>query len=132
MPPVQKLSMKQLTTVDKRLAVVTEYKNLWQKYFLFFADGFESRKIQPQEEQGFFQIMNALSTNHYRMVELAGDLFKDGNLVLDVLIATPSLSTLKQMSEATFGQLCIDWHTVFIDMNKAIGRLNMLKPQPKR
>ncbi len=124
--------MKQLMLVDNRLAVAVEYKNLWQKYFLFFADGFESRKIQPQEEQGFFQVMNSLATNHYRLVEMAEDIFKDGNLVLDILTETPSLSAMKQMSEAQFGQLLIDWHTVFIDMNKAIGKLNMLKPQPKR
>ncbi len=124
--------MKQLTTLDNRLAVVTEYKNLWQKYFLFFADGFENRKIQPQEEQGFFQVMNALSTNHYRLVEMASDSFKDGNLIVDILIETPSLSTMKQMSDGQYGQLCIDWHTAFIDMNKVIGRLNMQKPQPKR
>ncbi len=124
--------MKQLTTVEKRLAVVTEYKNLWQKYFLFFADGFENRKIQGQEEQGFFQVMNALSTNHYRLVEMAGDLFKNGPLLLNILTETPSLSAMKQMSEATFGQLLIDWHTAFIDLNKAIGKLNMRMPQPKR
>ncbi len=124
--------MKQLMSVDNRLAVLVEYKNLWQKYFLFFADGFEDRKIQAQEEQGFFQIMNALSTNQYRVVEMAGDFFNDGNLILNVLTTTPSLSAMKQMSDAQFGQLLIDWHTAFIDLNKTIGKINMLKPQPKR
>lgn len=124
--------MKQLTSLDNRLAVLTEYKNLWQEYFRYFADGFEDRKISPQEEQGFFQVMNSLATNHYRCVEMGGDLFKDGGSILEILTDTPSLSVLKQMSEAQFGKLCIDWHTVFISMNKTIGKLNMQKPQPKK
>lgn len=132
MAPAQKLSMKQMTSLDNRLAVINEYKNLWQEYFRFFADGFEGRKITEKEEQGFFHIMNVLATNHYRFVEMAGDYFKDSNSILDILTETVSLSTMKQMSEAQFSKLCIDWHTVFINMNKAIGKLNMLKPQPRK
>lgn len=124
--------MKQLTTLDNRLAVAGEYKNLWQEYFRFFADGFDDRKITEQDEQGFFHVMNLLATNHFRFVEMAGEYFKDGNSILDILNDTVSLSTLKQMSEAQFGKLCIDWHTVFINMNKAIGKLTLLRPQPKR
>lgn len=124
--------MKQLRSVDNRLTVVTEYKNLWQEYFRFFADGFEDRKISPQEEQGFFKIMNSLAINQYRFVEVADDLFKDGPSILTIMTDTPSLAVLKQMSEAQFSKLCVDWHTVFISMNKTIGKLNMLKPQVKR
>ena len=132
MPPAQKLSMKQLKSAENRLAVVTEYKNLWQEYFRFFADGFEDRKITPQEEQGFFKIMNSLATNQYRFVEIADDLFKDGPAIITIMTDTPSLAVLKQMSDAQFSKLCVDWHTVFISMNKTIGKLNMLVPQPKR
>jgi len=124
--------MKQLTSLDNRLSVVTEYKNIWQEYFRFFADGFEDRKIQEKDEQAFFHIMNVLATNHFRFVEMAGEYFKDGGQILDILTETVSLSVLKQMSEAQFSKLCIDWHTVFINMNKAIGKLSMLRPQPKR
>lgn len=123
--------MKQLTALDNRISVVTSYKNLWQEYFRFFADGFEDRKIQDKEEQAFFQVMHRLALHHYRFVEMAGSYFKNGNAVLDLLNETVSLGALKQMSEAQFSKLCIDWHTLFIDMNKAIGKLNLLKPQPK-
>jgi hypothetical protein len=124
--------MKQMTSLENRIAVVTKYKNLWQEYFRFFADGFDDRKITPQDEQGFFQLMQALATNHFRFVEMAGSVFKDGGMILDILTETVSLGTLKQMSEAQFGKLLIDWHTVFINMNKALGKLNMQRPQPKK
>lgn len=124
--------MKQLTSLDNRLTVITEYKNLWQEYFRFFADGFDDRKITAQEEQAFFHSMHGLAINHYKFVEVAGDVFKDGKLILEIMTDSPSLSALKQMSEAQFSKLCIDWHTAFINMNKALGKLNMLKPQPKK
>jgi len=124
--------MKQLTALENRIAVVNEYKNLWQEYFRFFADGFDDRKITEKDEQGFFHITNALATNHYRFTEMAGEFFKDGGMILDIMTDAVSLSTLKQMSEAQFSKLCIDWHTVFINMNKAIGKLTLLKPKPKK
>lgn len=124
--------MKQIRSLDNRIAVVTKYKNLWQEYFRFFADGFDDRKITSQDEQSFFQIMNTLATNHFRFTEMAGEYFKSGGLIQDILTETVSLSVLKQMSEAQFGKLLIDWHTVFINMNKALGKLNMQRPQPKR
>jgi len=124
--------MKQLTALENRIAVVNEYKNLWQEYFRFFADGFDDRKITEKDEQGFFHITNVLATNHYRFTEMAGEFFKDGGMILEIMTDAVSLSTLKQMSEAQFSKLCIDWHTVFINMNKAIGKLILLKPKPKK
>ncbi|MGI8908740.1 MAG: hypothetical protein ACR2IE_19890 [Candidatus Sumerlaeaceae bacterium] len=128
MPPGPKQSQKQLTHLDNRLATCREYKNLWQEYFKFFADGFEDKKIYERDEQAFFQIMNVLAVNHYRFVELAGDYFKDGEAIVGVLAETVSLQHLKQMSEAQFSKLLIDWHTIFIAMNKAIGKLMMQVP----
>ena len=125
MPPGPKQSQKQLTSLENRLATCREYKNLWQEYFKFFADGFDDKKIYERDEQAFFQIMNVLAVNHYRFVELAGDYFKDGEGVISVMTDSVSLSALKQMSEAQFSKLLIDWHTIFISMNKAIGKLMM-------
>ena len=120
---------KQITSIENRLATCREYKNLWQDYFHFFADGFEGKKIYDKDEQAFFQIMNVLSVNHFRFAELAGDYFKEGETILRLLTETPSLNTLKEMSEGQFSKLQIDWHTIFIAMNKAIGKLMMQLPQ---
>ena len=72
--------------------------------------------------------MNLLAQNHYRFVELSAPYFKDGDGLLKVLNDTPSLKALKEMSEAQFSKLQIDWHTLFIAMNKAIGKLNAQLP----
>ncbi len=133
MPPPTKLEIKKLGSLDNRLSTCREYKNLWQQYFQFFADGFEGKKITDKDEQAFFQIMNVLAVNHFRFTELAGDYFKDGDATLQVLSETASLTALKNMSEATFSKLLIDWHTIFIAMNKAIGKLmSEIPPAPQK
>lgn len=129
MAPSQKLLQKQITSLDNRIATCREYTRLWQEYFKYFADGFpEERQISEEEERNFFMVMNVLAQNHYRFVELSAPHFKDGEGLLKVLTETPSLKVLQGMSEAQFSKLQIDWHTLFISMNKAIGKLNAQLP----
>jgi hypothetical protein len=125
------LTQKQHTSIQNRLATCREYKNLWQDYFRFFADGFEGKKITDRDEQAFFNVMNVLATNYFRFTELAGENFRSGQGIIDVLSDTPSLTAIKQMSEAQFSKLLIDWHTIFIAMNKSIGKLMIQLPQTK-
>ena len=122
---------KQLTSVENRLAICREYTRLWQEYFKYFSDGFEGKKIYDKDEQSFFQLMNVLALNHYRFTEMAAELFKDSDGVLKVLCDTPSLHTISQMSDAQYSKLLIDWHTLFIAMNKTIGKLNVMLPPPE-
>ena len=52
-----------------------------------------------------------------------GNKFDDGERVLDVLERAEGLRAIQLMTEANFGKLEIDWHTVFINMHRAVGRL---------
>lgn len=132
MPPSPKQVLKQITSIDNRIVVVREYARLWQQFGQFFIDGFDKdRVITPEEEQGFFQLLNIIAINHYRFTELASPYFKDGDDILNVLSVTVSLDTLRQMSEAQFSQTCTDWHRILIMMNKAIGKLLPLLPIKK-
>ncbi len=131
MAPSVKQIQKQLTALDKRIATCREYTRLWQEYFRYFADGFpDERQISDEEERNFFMMMNVLAQNHYRFCELSAPHFKEADGLLKVLTDTPSLNVLKLMSEAIFSKLLIDWHTLFISMNKAIGKLNSQLPPP--
>lgn len=112
------------------MAICREYTRLWQEFFKYFSDGFEGKKIYDKDEQAFFQLMNVLALNHFRFVEMAGDYFKGGDEALRVLTETPSLQAIAAMSEAQFSKLQIDWHTLFIAMNKTLGKLNTLLPPP--
>jgi hypothetical protein len=121
-----------MSTVENRLAVCTEYTKLWKDYFAFYADGFDEKQvIGDQDEMRFFQLMNILAMNHYRFSEMAAEHFKDSAGILQVLADTVSLNAIRQMSEAQFSKLLIDWHTLFIAMNKAIGKLKTQLPAPK-
>ena len=130
MPPSPKQIQKQLTSIENRLAICREYTRIWQEYFKFFSDSLEDKKIYEKDEQAFFQIVNVLALNHFRFVEMAGEYFKDGDAILGVLCDTISLQAMKGMSEAQYSKLQIDWHTLFILMNKTIGKLIAKLPPP--
>lgn len=122
--------MARIMAMENRIAVVQEYTDMWRQYFTYFTEREEGRKITEADEQAFFQVMNALTTNQFRFTELGRDFFKDGEAVLKVMTDTVSLQNVMTMSDAQFSKTQIDWHTLFIAMNKAIGRMHAALPPP--
>ncbi|MGF1571687.1 MAG: hypothetical protein ACFCU1_01285 [Sumerlaeia bacterium] len=113
------------TLYDKlaRITVIREYSVLWQQYFAFFTEDFTERQFTAEEEQEFSTIVSYLALNQYKFAELSKGYFKDADGVLEVLADSVSLSQLQIMPEASLDKLQIDWHTHFISMNKAIGKM---------
>ena len=111
-----------------RIRVVKEYTRLWSDFFRAFSEGLQERKIYESDEQSFLQIVSLLAANHFRFEMMAGETFNDAEKVLDVLSEAVSLSYLKTLSEAQFSKLEVDWHSLFIRMNKSLGKLISLLP----
>ena len=114
--------------LEKRIAFVQEYIKLWRQYFQMFSEGFEDRKILKRDEEEFARILNSLAHHHHRFAATAYPEMKDTDAIIKLLCETVSLSHLKGLSEAQVSKDQIDWHTVFIDMNKALGRLMSHRP----
>jgi hypothetical protein len=53
---------------------------------------------------------------------------KNTDGIMRLLCETVSLSHLKSLSEAQLIKLQIDWHSIFIDMNKGLGRMIAHRP----
>jgi hypothetical protein len=111
--------------------VVKEYCRLWSDFFRAFSEGLQDRKIYESDEQSFLQIVSLLAANHYRFEEMAGEYFNDPDKILEVLSEAVSLSYLKTLSDAQFSKLEVDWHSIFIHMNKCLGKLISLLPPEK-
>lgn len=109
--------------LTNRILVCREYAGLWQAYFSHWSDDMTDRKITPQMEQDFSNLVNVLALNHYKFAELCGEFMKDSEEVLKILAQTPSLEILKETPEATLSKLMVSWHVAFLDMNKALGKL---------
>ena len=125
------MSHKDLMRIENRVAVLKEYSELWQQFFTFFSDSLAERQITAQEEQEFSQIVSILALNQFKMAELTKDVFKDGPKVLDILKDSVSLVHLKSLPENSFNKLQVDWHTLFISMNKGLGKLLSQLPPKK-
>ena len=112
-----------LTGTENRLAVVREYAHLWQNFFSFFADNLHDKNFTREEEEEFAQIVSLLALNQYKLQELSAGYFKGADRVLSILSDCVSLEHLKRMPPATFGKLQIEWHTQFLAMHKALGKM---------
>jgi hypothetical protein len=110
-------------TLENRIQVCREYTKLWADYFKMFADSLEHRRIHENDEAAFQQIISLLALNHFKFTELMADKLKDPEDILEVLCESVSLSYLKMLSEAQFSKLQVDWHTLFLEMNKCLGKL---------
>ena len=123
---------KPFMNVEARINLCREYTKLWSDFFKTFADGLEGKKIYPNEEKTFNQIITLLAMQHYKFAEMMGDYLPDPDGILDVLGQAVSLQNLKELSDAQFSKLQVEWHTEFIAMNKCLGKLLAELPTEKR
>jgi hypothetical protein len=119
----QKIYVEDLVRLDNRIVVCREYIAMWMKFFRFFAEDLSEKEITPAEEKAFFQTMSQLGRKHFLFVELMGDKFERGPDIIGVMGMAVSLAHIQNMPENTRSKLELDWHSLFLDMNKALGRL---------
>ncbi|GAB4312273.1 MAG: hypothetical protein Kow0059_02680 [Candidatus Sumerlaeia bacterium] len=106
-----------------RLQVVQEYLRLWAEFFQFIDDDIRDRKIGPEDEKRFFQHVTALASRHLALMEAAGDDMKKAEDMVNILNEAVSLSYIKTMPDAHFSKLQVDWHELFLELNKCVGRI---------
>lgn len=111
-----------MTTAEK-IKLCQEYTLLWSDFFKLFSEGLEQKKILNNEEKIFNQIVSLLAYKHYKLSEMMGDKLSNPDGILEVLCESASLQHLKELSEAQFSKLQVDWHTMFIALNKCLGKL---------
>lgn len=120
----------QFLRLENRIAVCREYAELWQEFFQFFSDDFEEKGITEQMENEFENTMSVLALNHFKFQELCGDYMKDSQAILSILSDAVSLQVIRDMTESSRSKLMVEWHTTFIEMNKALGKmLGQLTPK---
>lgn len=110
-------------SLQNRYHICREYTELWQTYFHFFSEELEDVVISDEMEMEFQNIMNVLALNHFKFSELCGVYMKDPMDILETMSQTPSLRTLQGLTESSLSKLMVEWHTTFIEMNKAMGKI---------
>lgn len=117
-------SQSKIEGIQKRIEVCQEYAHLWSELFKTFGTGgFHERKILDQDEVRFRKLVTELAKQHFRFGFYMAERFSDGDKILDILERLQDLRTVQEMSDANFNKLEVDWHTIFINMHRAVGRL---------
>lgn len=120
-----------LMSLENRISFCQEYAELWQTFFQMFSELNEDSEVTPEMETEFENIVNILSVNHYKFTQLCGEYMKGSDDVLEILCEVPNLLEIRNLGEANRSKLDINWHTAFINMNKALGKMWAALP-PKR
>lgn len=119
----QKLYVDNMVLREERIKVCRDFISLWSRFFRFFAEDLSQKEITPDEEKAFFQVMSQISRKQFLFVESMADHFDRGPVIIDVLCLAVSLANIQVMPENTRSKLELDWHSLYLDMNKALGRL---------
>lgn len=115
-------------SIEERIQTCEEYSKRWQRFFVLLSEGIEHKKIIEKDEIAFQQIMHHLAANHFSFALMMGEAFPKSDEILAVLSEAVSLRHIKYMSEAQRSSLQLNWHTLFIQMNKCLGKLKLLLP----
>jgi len=112
-----------LGSLEHKLQVCRAYLAVWQRFFQFFSESLENKKLTAEAEKEFNRCVYQLAYDNFKFTQLMKKEFVYAKKLSSVLDKCVSLSQLKVMPEASFGALQVDWHEVFIGMNKAMGHL---------
>jgi hypothetical protein len=124
------MKKQQLDSLEARIMICKEYAALWQRFFSYFSESLADKQITQQMESEFEQVLGILAINQYKFEELVGDHMPDARKILNVLSDAVSLGSIKSMQEVHLSKLQLEWHELFISMNKALGKLsNQLTPK---
>jgi len=124
------MKKQQFDSLESRIMICKEYAALWQRFFRYFSESLADKQITQQMESEFEQVLGVLAINQYKFEELVGEHMPDARKIVNVLTDAVSLATIKTMQEAHLNKLQLEWHELFISMNKALGKLsNQLTPK---
>lgn len=124
----QKIRVAQIIRIENRISVCRQYIKLWAQLFRFFADRNPERKVTPEEEKLFFQVITALARKHFLFNELMGDTFHSPDKILQLLSELTSLQQIVSLDDVAISKIELEWHGLFLEMNVALGRLLRLMP----
>ncbi|MCX7046791.1 MAG: TM2 domain-containing protein [Candidatus Sumerlaeota bacterium] len=121
----------EMGSLEHRIQVCKAFLAMWQKYFDFFSESLENKKIEREEEKEFAQLTFQIAFEHFKFTSLMGGLFSESKKILNILDNCVSLSHLKGLPTASFMAMQVEWHEAFIGMNKTLGRLLIRLPPPE-
>lgn len=120
----------EIGSIEHQVQVAKQYGDLWQKFFQFFAERVDPKKITADHEKEFARFVYQIAYNHFKYTKMMGGEFGGGAKIMKILDHCPTLRHVHTLPDATFSSMQVDWHEVFIEMNKTQGRLKDKLPPP--
>lgn len=114
-------------TYEEKKEIFVRFLTNWETYFKFFSNVQEAIVVTPENEERFFNLQVQLALDTYTLNQGAKGFFSDHKGILEILAQTPSLETLSKVTDSQFRKFQIDWHSLFLEINKAMGLFERAK-----
>ncbi len=117
-------------TYEEKKDVIENFTKMWEDYFSYFSSSLEEIIINKEKEKEFFDIQSKITFNLYRFIKVTETFFSGGTDILRLMFVTPSLRHLGQLTDSQFNKYQVDWHGIYLDINKAYGLFIRRKGEP--
>lgn len=106
---------------EEKKKIIEDFSELWNVYFGFFSKSIEEIIINEEQEKQFFEVQTKIASSLYAFAKVTETFFSGGNDILKLLSVTASLRHLSQLTDSQFSKYQVDWHGIYLDINKAYG-----------
>ncbi len=117
-------------TFEEKKQIIQEFIELWNQYFSFFSTSIEELILTEEREKQFFEVQSKIATRLYSLLKVTDTYFSGGKNILRLLSVTPTIKHLSQITDSQFSKYQVDWHSLYLDMNKVYGLFIRRKGQP--
>lgn len=109
--------------LEKNIQKLEAFLETWKQFNQYLQRAFRGETFTDEDEDAFLDLKSTIAQEYETvMMALAPDVEKDEK-ALRILIDAPSLRSVRDASEGMARRVEAEWHSTFIKLQTALGRL---------
>ena len=109
--------------LEKNIQKLEAFLETWKQFNHYLQRSFRGETFSDDDEDAFLDLKSVIAQEYETvLMGLAPDVERDEK-ALRILVDTPSLRGIKDSSEGMAHRVEAEWHTTFIKLQTALGRL---------
>jgi hypothetical protein len=109
--------------LEKNIQNLEAFLETWKQFNQYLQRSFRGETFTDDDEEAFLDLKSVIAQEYETlMMSLAGEIERDEK-ALRILIDSPSLRSIREASEGLARRVEAEWHSTFIKLQTALGRL---------
>jgi|ERR1051326_3924223 hypothetical protein len=115
--------------LEKNIQKLEAFLETWKQFNHYLQRAFRGETFTDEDEEEFLDLKSTIAQEYETvMLALSPEVEKDEK-TLRILIDAPSLRSIRDASEGMARRVEAEWHTTFIKLQTALGRLKAKRIQ---